>query len=92
MELDSNINEKNKLRCKVTFLGEKGTRLLFYFYALRKYSQQFWTSAPADYSELGIITLPLREGKIFCKKILGGVKKEKGVGLFLFLDLHRYKF
>jgi hypothetical protein len=31
----------------------------------------------ADYSEFGIITLPLREGKIFCKKILGGVKKLK---------------
>jgi hypothetical protein len=43
-------------------------------------------------SSFGVITFPLREGKIFCKKILGGVKKEKGVGLFLFLDLHHYKF
>ena len=36
----------------------------------------------------GVITLPLREGKIFWKKILGGVK-EKGTRLFLTLDVFK---
>jgi hypothetical protein len=64
-----------------------------YFYFWTYTTTNFRKKVPGYFScgEKGVGLLFL-EKKVPGYFFLVGVKKEKGVGLFLFLDLHHYKF